>query len=347
MPRLLRSIDLFCGAGGLSKGLELAGWSCCAAVEIDFDSAETFRRNFPGAEVVLRDSREVDYTGWAGQVELVVGGPPCQPFSVAGLLRGKHDDRDMIPEFIRAVRLVQPRGFLMENVPGLTAPRHRTYLLSALEALRALGYTTAAQVLDAADYGVPQHRRRLFVVGLRGATFAFPEPTHGPRGRLPYCSAGAAILTAPDDEPNRAVVTYARKPVMRPSPWAGMLVNGKGRPLDLSKPSLTIPATAGGNRTHIVDQAGVLRAYHEALMRGEKPRHGRVHGVRRLTVLESAALQSFPSDFEFVGRRSSRYRQIGNAVPPLLARALGAALAAAVRRHAEFPSRQRARKPER
>ena len=323
---LLKSLDLFAGAGGLSLGLHEAGWDTVAALEYDPDAAETYRKNFPAVRVLQEDVHKVDFTQWKGAVDLVAGGPPCQPFSVAGNQRAAEDPRDCIPQFIRAVREAQPRFFLMENVFGLMATRHEPYLDSTLASLRDLGYTVRAAVLDAADFGVPQHRRRLFVLGAKDAIPDFPTPTHGQQGHKPYLTAGEALKDAPADVPNKAKVTYAKAPILRPSPYAGMLVNGGGRPINLAEPSQTMPASAGGNRTHIVDPDGVLLAYHTHLVSGGKARTGVVKGVRRLTVRESARLQSFPDTFEFYGKQSARYRQVGNAVPPLLAQAVGTAL---------------------
>jgi DNA (cytosine-5)-methyltransferase 1 len=260
---------------------------------------------------------------------LVAGGAPCQPFSVAGHGRASLDDRDMLPEFVRAVSEISPKAFLLENVPGLVTPRHRMYLKSVVQRLSKLGYNVSVEVLDAALFGVPQHRRRLIVVGLRDGYFDFPKPTHGP-GALPLATARQALENSPADDPNMAIVTYAKRPVLRRSPFAGMLVNGKGRALNLDRPSATIPATAGGNRTPIIDTRGILAKYHRHLISGGAAREGIVDGVRRLTIREAARLQSFPDSFQFTGRRSSQYRQVGNAVPPLLARAVGAALLAAI-----------------
>ncbi|MBB4127751.1 DNA (cytosine-5)-methyltransferase 1 [Xanthomonas translucens] len=229
----------------------------------------------------------------------------------------------MLPEFVRAVREVRPKLFLMENVAGLVSAKNLPYFEEKLEELRSLDYEVIFKVLNAADFGVPQERNRVIVLGATGgAKLKFPTRTYGIKGR-PHRSAREALQGAPADSPNLAVTTYAKNPVVRPSPWAGMLVNGGGRPINLDRPSQTIPASAGGNRTHIVDEAGVLLDYHRYLMSGGGVRSGMVPGVRRLTARESARLQSFPDSFRFVGERSSVYRQIGNAVPPLLAKAVG------------------------
>lgn len=320
----MRTLDLFAGAGGLSLGVELAGGSPVAAIEIDATAVETLCANFPTLQIAARDIRSAEafraIQALRKRVDVVVGGPPCQPFSVAGHQRAHDDPRNCIPDFIRAVQSVQPAAFVMENVGGLYLSRHRRYLSSVIGAFKALGFQVSAMVLDAASYGVPQHRRRLFLVGVRGdSPVRFPLPTHGVDSAHPFRSSGEAIRSAPKDNPNVAIVTFARNPILRPQPWDGMLVNGGGRPINLCEPCQTIPASAGGNRTHIVDPDGVLVEYHSYLMRGGKPRIGIVEGVRRLTVNESAAIQSFPKSYSFLGRPSARYRQVGNAVPPLLA----------------------------
>ena len=319
-------IDLFAGAGGLSRGLHDAGFEPVWAVEIDKAACTTYRNAFPGVKLFDGDVAKVNFSEHTG-VDVVAGGPPCQPFSVAGNLQIENDPRDCIPHFVRAVSEIRPAAFIMENVPGLIGPRARDYFERVLESFRNLGYEVTAEVLNAADYGVPQFRRRLFVVGMRdGSTFEFPRPTHGPSGALPYLTTRDVISDAPADEANRAIVTYARNPVMRPQPYDGMLVNGGGRPINLDEPSQTIPASAGGNRTHIVDEAGVLLKYHRHLREGGVPREGLVNGVRRLTVSESARIQSFPDHHVFLGKQSARYRQVGNAVPPRLAAAVGTAV---------------------
>ena len=323
-------IDLFAGAGGLSLGFERAGFRSVAAVEADRDCAETYNNLFPASELKHRDIREVSFNELKG-VDLVAGGPPCQPFSSGGKGLSSEDSRDMLPEFIRVIREVRPRAFLLENVPGLAGPSHKAYFQNVLAALRDLEYTLWLQVLNAADYGVPQKRRRLFVVGLTQGKFRFPQVTHGPYAKRPHVTAGKYISTTRTlGEPNASVVVYAKRPDLRPSPYDGQLFNGGGRPINLTAPSHTILAAAGGNKTHFLDTRGEVPPYHAHLVRGGKPRMGVLEDGRRLTVLESALLQSFPKQVRFFGSRSSQYSQVGNAVPPCLAAALGKEIAAAL-----------------
>ena len=322
------SVDLFAGAGGLSLGLHTAGIRTVCAVEYDAHAAKTFGLNFPAAAVHCADVRTVDLTAYRGRVAIVCGGPPCQPFSSGGLRNAADDARDMIPAFIDAVRTVQPQAFLMENVNGLTVGSRRPYLAAVLTALEGLGYTLTWQVLNAADYGVPQLRHRLIVVGVRTGKFVFPEPTHGPKRPRPHLTAGEVLRTVSSHTVNTAKVTYARNPDTRPNPYHGQLYNGGGRPLDLEQPAPTILASAGGNKTHFIDIDGLVVAYHAHLARGGAPQVGELPGARRLTVEESAALQTFPPEMTFAGPQSAKYRQIGNAVPPRLAQVLGEALVA-------------------
>ena len=334
-----QAIDLFSGAGGLSLGLTQAGWRIEAAVEFDADALATHRANMPEAHHIGEDVRTVDFRQFEG-IGLVAGGPPCQPFSVSGHQRGREDERDMVPQFVRAVREARPTCFLMENVHGLATKRFQAYLNERLAELQSLGYDVHTNVLNAADYGVPQRRLRLFVVGVpKGQPFSFPAPSHGPGRAHPRRTVREALSNVVSEAPNRAKVVYCKNPILRPSPYAGMLLNGKGRPLNLDGPSHTIPATAGGNRTHILDPEGVLLEYHRLLRAGGAPRAGLVPECRRLSVRESAALQTFPSDFAFTGRTSRQYSQIGNAVPVLLARRVGEAILRSLEGNVPNPDR--------
>jgi DNA (cytosine-5)-methyltransferase 1 len=329
--RTLQSLELFTGAGGLTLGLHAAGFRPSLAVELDADACQTLTAALPAVPVDPKPVASFDFRRFEG-IDLVAGGPPCQPFSSGGKQLAGDDARDLIPEFIRAVTEARPRAFLMENVSALFGSTHSAYLARVIKRLSSLGYTVAMEVLNAAEYGVPQKRRRGFLIGLRnGHSFAFPAPTHGPRGELPFVSAGTVLRAeGAGDEPNEAKVSYARNPDLRPSPYDGQLFNGGGRPINLSAPSHTILASAGGTKTHFIDTAGEVPGYHAHLMRGGPPRTGTLPGGRRLTPVECAAIQTFPPGMVFHGSRSAQYKQIGNAVPPRLAQVIGAALHAAL-----------------
>lgn len=326
----LTSIDLFTGAGGLTIGLERAGFRPLIGVETNSDACRTFAGGFPDVPIEPRPVETYDFRQFEG-VDLVAGGPPCQPFSSGGKGLASADERDMIPQFVRAVAEARPRAFLMENVSALFGGTHRDYLGPVLERLESLGYSLSTAVLNAAEYGVPQKRRRGFVVGVRHGRFAFPQPTHGPRGGHPFVPAGV-VLRADQviGEPNLSQVFYAKTPDLRPSPYDGQLFNGGGRPIDLAVPCHTILASAGGNKTHFLDTLNAVPAYHAHLARGGQPRIGTLPGARRITPEESALIQTFPPGMHFHGSRSSRYAQIGNAVPPLLASVIGRALRGAL-----------------
>lgn len=351
----LKVADLFAGAGGLSLGFAQEGFELAMAVELDADAVATCRtvherfaenHGMPMAKLHQEDICSVDFTQYRGQLDVVIGGPPCQPWSLGGLRLGHADSRDGFPQFARALYEARPRTFVLENVAGLargeTRPAFeliaavlagdrplRLLLGDLVPAGARLDYQVAHRVLNAADFGVPQKRQRLFMVGVsRGMAFSWPAPTHGPGRRYPHAPAGSAISAQCRGEPNPSVVTYATNPSTRPGPYHGHVYNGGGRPIDLSQPAPTLLASMGGNKTPWVDTLGIVLEYHAHLLRGGPPRTGTAPGARRITVAEAAALQSFPSWVRFSGSRSSQYRQVGNAVPPALARALAKALAA-------------------
>jgi DNA (cytosine-5)-methyltransferase 1 len=232
----------------------------------------------------------------------------------------------MVPQFVRAISEVRPQAFVMENVPGLVTSKYRSYFDWVLQELEDVGYSCAWKVLNAADYGVPQSRKRVIIVGLRQGGFRFPAPTHGPDGNKPYIKSSDILANEPLGEPAKSPVMYAPIVDLRPNPYHGHVYKGGGRPIDPDRPCQTIYASAGGNKTHWVDTEGVVPAYWAHLRGGGEPREGVVPGARRLSVEESALIQSFPETLVFQGSRSSQYTQVGDAVPPLLGAAIGEAL---------------------
>lgn len=319
-------IDLFSGPGGLSLGLRRSGLNVIANVELNRDAMDTYASHDANAIHFNEDVRGISFTQFRGKVDIVVGGPPCQPFSIGGLQKGKADERDMIPEFIRCLKEVQPEAFLMENVPGLIHKKSRPYFDSVLAQLSQCGYRLNWAVLNSADYGVPQKRKRLIVMGARSIQLRFPMPFHGPGTDMPHVSALDVLGEQPIGESPNCPVKFAKYPDLRPSPYAGHVYNGGGRPIDPNGPCHTILASSGGYKTHWIDTENVAPEYHAHLRAGGTPWEGEVPGARRLSVEECALIQTFPKELVFVGKRSAQYKQVGDAVPPELAFVLGRSL---------------------
>lgn len=327
---MLHAIDLFASAGGMTLGLARAGIRTICAVERDPIRVATFCRHAPGADIVVGDIRSVDLSPYRKKTDILCGGPPCQPFSSGGLRKAGADERDMIPAFLKALKEVRPTAFIMENVPGLVAADRFEYFLAVLKETEALGFQTTWQIINAAEYGVPQKRRRLFLIGMRGMKFLFPMPTHGPGAKNPFVAVKDVLPPVQIGKPNSSIVVFAKVPDLRPSPFDGHIFNGGGRPIDPAQPCHTILASAGGNKTHFFADLEIIKKYHSHLLQGGPPKTGTLNGARRLTVEESALIQTFPKDMVFAGPRSAQYRQVGDAVPPLLAQVLGRALAAQI-----------------
>jgi DNA (cytosine-5)-methyltransferase 1 len=324
----LPALDAFSGAGGLSLGLQAAGLPVTVAADSSTDALQTYRRHHRTSEILEGDIASHDFRRYKDSIAIVAGGPPCQPWSTGGKQLGHADGRDGLAQFVRIIDQIRPLVFLMENVPGLAAPGNKEYLDGLTRDLTELGYQVGYRILDATAYGVPQRRRRLFVVGTTsGREFTWPAETTGPGTPSPARTAGEVISAGTiTGDPNPSKVTYAKNPVIRPNPFAGLLFNGGGRPLNLAAPAPTVLASAGWNRTPWIDTEGILAEYHAHLRAGGEPRSGIVPGARRLTVAEAALLQTFPANLTFAGSRGSQYIQVGNAVPPDLAAAVARAL---------------------
>lgn len=340
------AISLFSGAGGLDYGVERAGYKVRVSVEYDADSAETLRRNFPGSAVLEGDIRSLTTRRILraaelrkGEAELLVGGPPCTPFSKSGnwleyKRTGADPEASLLDEYVRVLDEARPRTFILENVFGLAYRNHNAaWFDRLLTAARGLRYNVAAQVLLAADYGVPQRRQRVFVLGSLDHEPTFPVPTHsGPHEMrkgydesLPrHVTTSEAIgdLAKRDDlrEPEESVNGQWGHllPEIPPGDNYLFFTEKRGHPnplfgwrkrywsfllkLDPAQPSPTIQAQPG-------------------------PYVGPFHWQnRRLRVPEIKRLQAFPDAYEIVGSRRSAQMQIGNAVPPRLAEQIASAL---------------------
>lgn len=347
-------LSLYSGAGGLDLGVARAGFRPVFANDIDPDAIATHRRLaevqdpdwvqtaalFSGHTAIAADVRSIGDHFYPGMSDLVVGGPPCQGFSVAGLMNPDDPRSKHVFDFLGIVSTIKPRAFIMENVAALARNRRWADIVDALKAKAGECYKVDLVVLNAAHWGVPQSRERMFLIGtpVDGPELSWPEP---PTASDPQTARDALMTLPPAGRPGNdsvctAKITLAKNPVLRKSPFAGMLFNGQGRVIDLDKPSQTLPASMGGNRTPIVDMDQLdggnawVESYHRRLFYengtplSEVPKDAR---MRRLTVQEAAVLQTFPRDVSWQGKQSARFRQIGNAVPPLL----GYAVASVVR----------------
>ncbi len=331
-------IDLFAGAGGLSYGLARAGWRPLLAVDHDAAALATYAANLPGVPVVCADIARLFPAAWP-RPDWVVGGPPCQGFSTVGRRDAGDPRNQLVDQFARVVAELRPRGFVIENVLGM---RDMDVVDAVAERFIALGYRVSAFVVTAALHGVPQLRRRqLFVGSADGRAFLHLPPTHPP------VSVWDAIGDLPPLLPGEAATAYDRPALtdyqarMRGAS-AGLQGHAASRhPAALLRAIAHIPD--GGDRTAIPPELQPRSGFHNSYARldSRKPavavtqNMGKPSGTRcihpfqdrGLTTREGARLQGFPDVFHFTGSVSEQRLQVANAVSPILAEALGRALA--------------------
>jgi DNA (cytosine-5)-methyltransferase 1 len=324
-------VSLFSGCGGMDIGFVWAGFKPTWANDIDAVALETHRAVLPLHTTVCGDVASLKDRPGAGDADLVIGGPPCQGFSVAGRMDPNDPRSRHVWNFLDTVGEVRPRAFVMENVKALAENRRWASLLEQLiDHAEDMGYECRLYVLNAADFGVPQARERMFLIGVRRGEGHHSEPEPITKNSQPSLRSALSTLPPYGRRGNHtvcpAIITPARSPVLRRSPWAGMLFNGAGRPMDLDRPAPTLPASMGGNKTPIIDQRQLeaggdswVVEYHARLWDGGKALKRAPGFLRRITVEEAAAIQTFPKGMTWSGPQSARFRQIGNAVPPELA----------------------------
>ena len=320
------AISLFSGAGGMDLGFIRAGFEILWAIDIDKYACETYRTNI-GKHIICNSVHSIDPDSLP-ECDVIVGGPPCQGFSVAGKMDPNDPRSQLIWEYHKIVKAKRPPFFVMENVAALgKLERFRNIREALCLEYKKIGYNVQYKILNSKDYGVPQKRERFILIGTLGPAekIQFPVPLDR------EISAREALAGLESGHiSNHAKIRMAKRPVMRKSPYAGMLFNGPGRPINLDEPAPTLPATMGGNRTPILDTrllndpeaANWIVRHHANISAGrnfdssenEVPAY-----LRRLTVREAAKIQGFPDDYVFCGPQSQKFKQIGNAVPPSMA----------------------------
>ena len=331
----LTSISLFSGAGGMDIGFENSGFNIEWSNDSDKDSCETYNENF---KTKINHGLIQDYMNKLNtfkHVDCIFGGPPCQGFSVAGKMSVDDPRSQHVLNFMKIVKRLKPRSFVMENVPSLaTLKNFLNFRRQLIQIAEDNGYSCEIIILNSKDFNVSQSRKRMFFIGVKTKNSLFLNERFS-KFKKPELNTfdKIKILGVQGTEKNpktcNAKITLALKPILRKSPYAGMLFNGSGRSINPKTPSCTLPASMGGNKTPIIDEnhfygdgKSWVEKYHKRLLSGKKPlgMHDVPCFLRRLTINEAKLLQDFPKDFTFKGSKSSIYKQIGNSVPANLAK---------------------------
>jgi len=372
---MLNSLELFSGAGGLAKGIEIAGANHTAFVEWNSDACKTLRYNYSPEIVYETDVRHFDFQRFSG-VDLIAGGPPCQPFSVGGKAKGFDDERDMFPYAISAIRQLTPKAFIFENVKGLLRKSFAAYFnyiilqltypevtketddwkehLSELEKIHTKGsyqvlqYNVVFRLVNAANYGVPQKRERVIIVGVRNdlnISWSFPSETHSEDALLwtKYVTQeywgkhnikpSEGNLLIMDIEKRRLVDKHGFFPPTL-KPWLTV----RDAIMDLPNPQKVknyhpehyyrggAKSYAGHTGSEIDQPSKALKAGDHGVPGGENMIRFSNGSVRYFTILEAKRMQTFPDDYPILGSWTEAMRQLGNAVPVRLGHAVSADL---------------------
>lgn len=337
-------IDLFAGVGGLSLGFEQAGFNVVLANEYDAEIAAAYEKNHPNAKMIVGDITSLNleeiFGAFAGKIDVIIGGPPCQGFSQKGKRKTIHDERNFLFKyFVKVVELVRPTYFVMENVPNLLSAENGYFKKEIIELFNSMGYKLNAGVLNAADYGVPQNRKRAVIIGKKDSIAPdLPAKTEqrvtiwDAIGDLAYLESGEGQ----EEQPYRNLPTSDYAKSLR----GDMCVLHNHIATNHSKLALQrlalIPPNCG--KESLPDEHLTKSIYSGTWSRMIKddisvtittrfdtPSSGRfTHPYlnRAITVREAARIQSFPDSFIFIGTKSSQMKQVGNAVPPRLANAI-------------------------
>ena len=300
----MNSIEICAGAGGQALGLEQAGFDHSVLVEYEKEYCDCLRSNRPQWNVICEDVHDFDGKPYHNQIDLLSGGVPCPPFSVAGKQLGADDERDLFPQMLRLVEEVNPRAVMIENVRGLLDPKFDEYRNRILNKLDELGYSTHIKLLNASDYGVPQLRPRVIIVGIRKDI--------------------EDVFEYPEELPNETkTVGETLLDLMKVNGWNGADAWAAGA-------NQIAPTIVGGSKKHGGPDLGPTRARKAWALLGvngagvanEAPAAD-FDGMPKLTSRMIARVQGFPDEWDFGNKKTKACRMIGNAFPPPVARAVG------------------------
>ena len=338
MKHKLNVLDLFCGAGGLSYGFERAGFNVVLGIDNDAKALETFEANHNGSKSICGDITQIGYEKdirpliGDKQIDVIIGGPPCQGFSLSGPRNFDDPRNKLYLSYIRLVDEIRPRAFVIENVPGLVALFNGEVKKSIFERFRAMGYNIDCKILCASDYGVPQNRKRVVFVGTKKGekNYIYPAAV----GYTVTCKMALSDLPPLTDTLGEEVQEYYSEPtneyqkLMREH--SDEVLNHVAAQHSDKVQHIISLVPDGGNYKDLPEEYRNTRNFHVAWTRfaSQKPaptidtghRHHFHYEYNRVpTVRECARLQSFPDDFHFIGNKTQQFRQVGNAVPPLMA----------------------------
>jgi DNA (cytosine-5)-methyltransferase 1 len=333
------AIDLFCGCGGLSNGFQRAGFNILLGIDNDANALETFELNHKGAKSICGDISKITYNDDIKQlignktIDIIIGGPPCQGMSLSGFRKLDDPRNKLYLSYIRLVKEIQPKAFVIENVPGLVQLFGGQIKDSIIENFQQLGYNVQYKILLASDYGVPQKRRRVIFVGVKRGVFYYPKTSK----EVVTCKMALSDLPPLIDELGTEEQCYYTEPtnsyqkLMRQNSKKvhnHIAANHSERVKEIIS---MVPS--GGNYKDLPEEYRHTRNFHVAWTRfpDDKPaptidtghRHHFHYEYNRVpTVRECARIQSFPDDFIFLGNKTQQFRQVGNAVPPIMAEAI-------------------------
>jgi DNA (cytosine-5)-methyltransferase 1 len=306
----MRSIEICAGAGGQALGLEQAGFHHIALIEVDTHACATLRTNRPHSNVIEGDVKFFSASRFE-DIDLLAGGVPCPPFSIAGKQLGDEDDRDLFPEALRLVRECSPKAVMLENVRGISDPKFSAYRESIIESLLELGYISEWELIHSHHYGVPQLRPRAILVAMQ-------------KEYAPYFRWPLGVVAPP---PTVGQLLYDE---MASNGWLGAKTWAK-------QANGIAPTLVGGSKKHGGADLGPTRArlaWEKLGVNGkglaDAPPERDFVGMPKLTVKMAALVQGFPPDWEFIGKKTPAYRQVGNAFPPPVAKAIGGAIVRAL-----------------
>ena len=335
-------IDLFCGCGGLSYGFQNAGFDILLGIDNSPVALETFKLNHNGSKTICGDITQINYSDIKHiigdkSIDLIIGGPPCQGMSLSGPRKFDDPRNKLYLSYIRLVDQIRPEAFVIENVPGLVSLFDGQIKNNIISRFTEMGYKVTYQIVVASDYGVPQNRRRVIFVGMKNREYVFPKPYD----YKVTCGMAISDLPTLENELGSESVPYTSEPT---NPYQILMRNGSdsihnhvaaAHTAKTKKIIAMVPN--GGNYKDLPQEYRNTRNFHVAWTRFNEfepaptidtgHRHHFHYKYNRVpTVRECARIQSFPDSFVFMGNKTDQFRQVGNAVPPLLAKAIAESL---------------------